>query len=89
MDTLPEKNDVLLVEYGFDRRLWYVHDRCGDFVRIGPKNWLVSCFMWWGLEELHAHGATVVGRCVRIWPFRFFRLKRHNARLSGAGTASA
>lgn len=78
MDTLPEKNDVLLVEYGFDRRLWYVHDRCGDFVRIGPKNWLVSCFMWWGLEELHAHGATVVGRCVRIWPFRFFRLKRHN-----------
>lgn len=82
MDKLPEQNDVLLVEYGFDRRLWYVHDRCGDFVRIGPKGWLVSCFLWWGIEELRAHRAVVVGRCIRIWPFRLFRLKRHNTRLA-------
>jgi len=72
--NLPKKNDVLLVTYGHSTYLWYVHHRCGDHVCIGPKTWLVASFLWWDIEELQKHKAQVVGRCIRIWPFRFFRL---------------
>ena len=84
MDVMPLKNDVMIVEYGFDRKLWYVHERVGDFVLVGPKTWSVSCFIWWSLGELNQHNATVVGRCIRLWPFRFFKLKRHNVEVTGA-----
>lgn len=78
MDVMPLKNDVMIVEYGFDRNLWYVHERCGDFVLIGPKTWMTSHFLWWRIDELNQHKAVIVGRCIRLWPFRFFKLNRHN-----------
>lgn len=78
LNTLPKKNDVLLVTYGYDKHLWYVRKRFGDFILIGSRGWLASNFLVWQVSDLQEHDAHIVGRCVCVWPFRFFRLLGHN-----------
>lgn len=73
LTTLPNKNDVLIVDFAMDKCIWYVHSVIGNHVLIGPRNWQVMNFNLWSLKDLNNHNASIVGRCIRIWPFRFFK----------------
>lgn len=74
MKELPKKNDVLLIKFGYGYVLWYVHCRTKNRVLAGCKGWDIDRFLWCNLRELNTRNAEKVGRCIRIWPFKFFIL---------------
>lgn len=71
LTELPKKNDLMMLHYGGWQR-FYVHEKIGSRVLVGPKSWLVSSFELMNLEELNQRQAEVVGRVRWFWPFRFY-----------------
>jgi len=72
--SLPNRNDVLLVEYCSDRELWYVQERVGAMVKIGQKNWFMGVSKWWdtgcaffnlGSAAAHFHVMPHKQRCAK------------------------
>lgn len=70
------EGDWLLMEYGFDKLLFYILDAHSSpkDILLGRKNWLVSSSIWIPRDEINSK-ATIIGSTERRWWRKFTPFK--------------